>query len=245
MITLSPGSSTWWNLPRRSTIQAFCCGTTRTPSITNTAASATMKKGIANGRDSGKKAMMMVAMTTPRTFASMLSPVEREISLRPCVRSGGPGLGNFERVAIDRIDVENFAALAGDIARDLRVPKRIAVPYACLAGVLVHPRIERGRLAKIQSPHTFGFDRFLVPSNPDYSANRDRRRDQRLPGEHAARVRQARAGETGNTKHEQIERARHQLDDDEDEAGDQPDEEMIYGHVRQFLIWNPILCRLK
>ena len=30
-------------------IHALCCGTTRTPSMTNTAASATMKKGIANG----------------------------------------------------------------------------------------------------------------------------------------------------------------------------------------------------
>ena len=34
MIRLRPGSSMPWNLPRRSTTQALCCGTMRTPSMT-------------------------------------------------------------------------------------------------------------------------------------------------------------------------------------------------------------------
>ena len=43
----SPGSRMAWNFPRRSTTQAFCCGTTRTPSMMNTTAMAMRKKGTA------------------------------------------------------------------------------------------------------------------------------------------------------------------------------------------------------
>ena len=35
MMRLRPGSSAPWKRPRRSTTQALCCGTMRTPSITN------------------------------------------------------------------------------------------------------------------------------------------------------------------------------------------------------------------
>ena len=43
----SPGSRMAWKWPSRSTTQALCCGTTRTPSITNTIASPMMKNGTA------------------------------------------------------------------------------------------------------------------------------------------------------------------------------------------------------
>src|SRR5258706_724543 len=61
MMTLNPGSSTSWNLPNRSTTQALCCGTTRTPSITNTTTSAMMAKGIQNAWIGGDPEKEIVA----------------------------------------------------------------------------------------------------------------------------------------------------------------------------------------
>src|SRR5882672_1439777 len=93
------------------------------------------------------------AMTTAIILNSMLPPMEREISSAACARSGGPRLGNFEGAAIDRGDIEDFAGLAGDVTRDLRVPERVAVFHACVAGALVDPGVEGGRLAEIQPLH--------------------------------------------------------------------------------------------
>ena len=153
-----------------------------------------MKNGIANCRMFGTAAMTIVAITTAMSFANMLPPCEREILPSARASSGGPGLGNREGVAIDRFDVENFAALAGDCARDARVPQRVAIFYARLAGVLVQPGIESGRLAEIEARHALGPARLLVPMHPYHAGHSDRRRGERLPGEHGARVGQARAG---------------------------------------------------
>src|SRR6267154_171117 len=71
--------------------------------------------------------MRIVAMRTAIILKSMLPPMEREISSAARARSGGPRLGNFEGAAIDRSDVEDFAGLARGVARDLRVPERVAV----------------------------------------------------------------------------------------------------------------------
>src|SRR2546422_10205000 len=97
--------------------------------------------------------MRTVAMRTPIIFKSMLPPAEREIWSAARARSGGPGLGNFEGAAIDRSDIENFAGLAGSVACDLRVPECVAVFHARVAGALVHPGVEGGRLADVQSFH--------------------------------------------------------------------------------------------
>src|SRR3982074_2430980 len=130
--------------------------------------------------------MRTVAMTTAIILKSMLPPREREISSAACARSGGPGLGNFEGAAIDRSDIENFAGLAGSVARDLRVPERVAVFHACVAGVLVDPRVEGGRLAEIQPLHALRCHLFLVLIHPDHSGDGNDRRADRLPDERTA-----------------------------------------------------------
>src|SRR5438445_11136873 len=222
MMMFRPGSSTPLNLPSRSTIQAFCCGTTRTPSTTNTAASATMKKGIAKGRICSMLAMMKVATTTPTILKSMLPPVELEIPFRPCAGLRGPDLGNLEGAAIDCGDVEDFAGLAGSLARDLRVPERVAVFHACVACTLVDPGFEARRLADVQPPHARGRDRLPVSMHPRDARDGDDCGGDRLPDERAARISDARRHQGRDAEHEQVERAAHQLGDDEDEARDQP-----------------------
>src|SRR5216684_9156985 len=167
---------------------------------------------------------MKVATATTASFTSMLPPMEREISSAARARSGGPCLGNPEGAAIGRRDVEDFAGLAGDVARDLRVPERVAVFHARVAGALVDPGLEGGRLAEIQPLHALRAERVLVPMHPDDARDRDDRGADRLPDERAARVADARADQSRDAENEQVERSRHQLGDDEDEAGDQPGE---------------------
>src|SRR6266446_7368266 len=125
--------------------------------------------------------MRTVATTTAIILKSMLPPREREISSAACARSGGPRLGNFEGAAIDRSDIENFAGLAGSVACDLRVPERVAVFHARVAGALVDPGVERGRLGEIQPPHARGRDRLPVPMHPDDAGDGDDRCGDRLP----------------------------------------------------------------
>src|SRR6266850_3179387 len=127
--------------------------------------------------------MRTVATTTAIILKSMLPPAEREISSAAFARSGGPRLGNLEGVAIDRGDIENFTGLARGVARDLRVPQRVAVFHARVAGALVDPGFERGRLPEIQPLHAFRAERLLVPMNPDDARDRDDRRADRLPDE--------------------------------------------------------------
>src|SRR5437867_722747 len=173
--------------------------------------------------------MRTVAMRTPIIFKSMLPPAEREISSAACARSGGPRLGNFEGAAIDRSDIENFAGLARGVACDLRVPERVAVFHARMAGAPVDPGVEGGRLANVESPHTLRRHLFLVLIHPDHSGDGNDRRAYRLPDERAARVADARADQGREAENEQVKGPRHQLDDDEDEAGDQPDKGDIHG----------------
>src|SRR5712671_2303866 len=173
--------------------------------------------------------MRTVATTTAIILKSMLPPMEREISSAACARSGGPGLGNFEGAAIDRSDIEDLARLAGGAVRDLRVPERVAVFHASVARAFVDPGVESGRLAEIQSLHALRAERVLVPMHPDDARDRDDRGADRLPHQRAARVADRRADQGRDAENEQVERARHQLGDDEDKAGDQPGEGNVHG----------------
>src|SRR6266853_4804025 len=173
--------------------------------------------------------MRTVATMTAMILKSMLPPMEREISSAACPRSGGPGLGDFERVAIDRSDIEDFAGLGGGAARDLRVPERVAISHARVARALVDPGVERRRLPDIQPLHGAGNGPFPVLMHPDDAGDRDGRGGERLPHERSACVRHARARERGDAEHEQIERAGGELGDGESEAGDQPGKGKVHG----------------
>src|SRR6266581_2828279 len=173
--------------------------------------------------------MRTVATTTAIILKSMLPPAEREISSAACARSGGPRLGDLEGAAIDRSDIENFAGLARGVARDLRVPERVAVFHARVAGALVDPGVEGGRLANVEPPHTLRRHLFLVLIHPDHSGDGNDRRAYRLPDEPAVRIADSRADQGRDAEDEQVKRPRHQLDDDEDEAGDQPGKGKVHG----------------
>src|SRR6266571_8958774 len=173
--------------------------------------------------------MRTVATTTAIILKSMLPPMEREISSAACARSGGPRLRNFEGAAIDRSDIENFAGLARGVAGDLRVPERVAVFHARVAGALVDPGVESGRLAEIQPLHALRAERLFVPMHPGDARDRNDRRADRLPHERSARVADARADQGCDAEDEQVKGPRHQLGDDEDEAGDQPGKRNVHG----------------
>src|SRR5882762_7967535 len=183
--------------------------------------------------------MRTVATTTAIILKSMLPPMEREISSAACARSGGPRLGNLEGAAIDRSDIENFAGLAGSVACNLRVPERVAVFHARMAGALVHPGVEGGRLAEIQSLHALRSDRLPVPMCPDETGHGDHCSAKRLPHERSACVADARADQGCDAENEQVERSRHQLGDDEDEAGDQPGEGNVHERCGNYCSGRP------
>src|SRR5580765_7145884 len=222
MMMFRPGSSTWWNFPRRSTTQAFCCGTTRTPSITNTVTSATMANGIVNARSGSKLAMRKVAMMTPTSLTSMLPPRFREISSAACARSGGAGLGNFECVAIDSGDIENFSGLGGDASGEVRVPARVAVFHARVARAFAHPGFEGGRLSHVDPPHGARTDPLLELMHPDDAGDGHDRGGEGLPQVRTARVPDTRSDQRGDAEDQQIEGSGHELGDDESDARDQP-----------------------
>src|SRR6267378_5902136 len=164
--------------------------------------------------------MRTVATTTAIILKSMLPPMEREISSAACARSGGPRLGNLEGAAIDRSDIENFAGLAGSVACDLRVPERVAVFHARVAGAPVDPGVEGGRLAEIQPLHALRAERLPVPMCPDETGHGDHCSAKRLPHERAACIADACTDQGRDAQNEQVKRPRHQLNDDKDEARD-------------------------
>src|SRR5262252_9303510 len=124
--------------------------------------------------------MSAVAMTTATNLTSMLPPSECEISSAACVRSGGPCLGNLERVAIDGGDVEDFAGLARSVARDVSVPLGVAVFHARVRGALVDPGLEGRRLADVQAAHALGDEAVTIAVHPERSGDGEDHRDDRL-----------------------------------------------------------------
>src|SRR5437899_4617533 len=125
--------------------------------------------------------MRTVAMMTAMILKSMLPPMEREISSAACARSGGAGLGNFERVAIDRYDVENLAGLGRGVPRDPRVPERVAVLDARVARALVYPGFEYRGLADVQARHRTRYGPLSRPMPPDDAGHRARHPTTPLP----------------------------------------------------------------
>src|SRR6266545_4855667 len=98
-----------------------------------------------------------------------------------------------------------------------------------MAGALVDPGVEGGRLANVEPPHTLRRHLFLVLIHPDHSGDGNDRRAYRLPDEPAARIADSRADQGRDAEDEQVKRPRHQLDDDEDEARDQPGKGNVHG----------------
>ena len=120
MIRLRPGSSTAWNLPSRSTTQALCCGTMRTPSIVNTTMTA-MKKIHTEYFSVAGTCDAAIATTSAMISLTNMVPPRFEY----CVASRASGRtrpGHGQCVAFGREDVEHAARIDGCIAFDVRLP---------------------------------------------------------------------------------------------------------------------------
>src|ERR1039458_1608963 len=136
-MTFNPGCRMAWNLTRRSTTQALCCGTTRTPSITNTIATASMKNGMVKPRVCSNCEIAMVAIRTAMNFGNMgilpsNSFADGEIRggrAFVCIAASGLGLRYLERIAVHRMNEQHFPAIEPALALDLRLPQRIAILY--------------------------------------------------------------------------------------------------------------------
>src|SRR5262249_62246167 len=120
-------------------------------------------------------------MKTPTSLMSMLPPKVREISSAACSRSGGPGLGKPERVAIDCGDVEDLSGLARGAAGDLGIPLRVPVLHASVARGLVDPGLESGRLADVQPAHALRAEPVAVGMDPERAGDGRHRGGGRLP----------------------------------------------------------------
>src|SRR5215467_12749015 len=142
--------------------------------------------------------MNAVAMRTATNLNSMLPPTEREMSFAACERSGGASLGDLERIAIDRGDVEDLAGLTGRFARDLRIPLRVPVLHAGVARAPVDPGLEGGRLADVQAAHGLRHELVAVAMHPQRAYDRENRRDDGLGEMAGAEVGDRRADEGGS-----------------------------------------------
>src|SRR5579859_217188 len=140
---LRPGSSTPWNLPRRSTTQAFCCGTMRMPSKSSTMIIATRNVAVVA---SGLRVIHAAAIVT--RIATM---VFTNIGASLLWLLARLGRSDDERAAVLRFDVERGARRRIVVAaREPRVPEGAAVAHARDARRLVGPALEHHRLAAIE-----------------------------------------------------------------------------------------------
>src|SRR5678815_5376973 len=127
---LSPGASTAWNRPRRSTTHARCCGTTRialTTPIRTTMKIANVTSeypdGIGSSPDCGERRLLTDAMSRP-----LGAEHERRAA----------GRHNVHRVAPRRLR-----------ARELAVPARAAIDDA--RGAIGLPRFDAYALADVEA----------------------------------------------------------------------------------------------
>src|SRR5665213_439846 len=148
---LSPGSSTLKNLPSRSTTQAFCCGTMRTPSKMNTTIIATRKVAMVAAALCVNAPAATVSSTAMMAFQNMeTSRVGAELALLVLGICGRRG-GHHQGVAFVALDVER-GSRAGTFAgaRHARIPGRAAVFHARDVRGLVGPALEHHGLAAVE-----------------------------------------------------------------------------------------------
>src|ERR1039457_1277437 len=177
-----------WNLPRRSTTQALCCGTTRTPSITNTIATASMKNGMVKPRVCSNCERAMVAIRTAMNFGNMgILPSNSFADGRirggrafVCIAASGLGLRYLERIAVHGVDEQHLAVIERALALDLRIPQRIAILYPRGALFPVHPGVERDRLTQVERRHVELRHGLAILLYPEHAGDRHRRSAQCL-----------------------------------------------------------------
>ena len=142
------------------------------------------------------------------------------------------GCAHEERAAVLPVDVERRARLGARAGGDPRIPRRAAVLHARRPRARVDPGLEDHGLAEVEevvlraSPGGAGRasgSRATVPTSATAQAT------DRLRRAAAARPGDGRAGEGAHADHQQVERAGHQLDDHQREAGDDPGEIRFHG----------------
>src|ERR1019366_10156881 len=209
MIRLRPGSSTAWNLPRRSTTQACCCGTMRTPSITNTTMIASRKIQPAYFSVAGN---CVAAIDSTIATISLGSMGILPISLACDHAGSGEALGcDLECAAFGCGDIDDCPWSEWPAARDARIPRCATVAHAREARRFVGPRLETCRLAGIDRCH-LAAGIALVPCMHQVATDGgERAGDRGLRREAQSQPPEQRAAERRATKHQQAEPAAEQL----------------------------------
>src|SRR5438067_2161344 len=211
MMSSRPGSSTRWNLPRRSTTQAFCCGTMRTPSNNNTMIMATRNVATVAVALCVSHAAASVTRIAMIVFTNISVPslvVGLSARLRRC---------HDERVAVLRFDVEGGPG-RGILVRtsEARVPEGTAVAHPRDARRLVRPALEHDRLAAIEQVGAGDLALRGVPVvHQERAGDRHGRADERLHELVHPEPRRRGRGESAQADHQQIQSPRYQFGNDE------------------------------
>src|SRR3954471_22385161 len=225
MMRLSPGSSTPWNRPRRSTTQALCCGTILTPSITNATITPMTRTQGQNRDNSGTMATTTAKPIAIASFQNMVEPPPLVKNLCP---SGGAILDDFERVAIGREHVYRHPGLERFQALDSGIPARAAVAHPREPRAGIDPGLEARRHAGVDRGHLLGPVLLAIGMYAIAAARGDERREHHLQRKVVAEPCGAGGAKCGDAEHHQVERPRQQLYDHQREPDDRPDERWIH-----------------
>src|SRR5262245_39872971 len=228
MIRLSPGSSVPWKRPSRSTTQALCCGTMRTPSMTKAIVTPRNSTHIQYFDSAGTKDAATASTTAMISFTTMIrSPL------------GGTVLRDFQRIALGGEHIERRARFDGLSALDASVPARTAVAHPRKPRAYVDPAFETRRHARVDGRHLAGPVLRAVSVHAEAASAGHYREDDRLHAEIPSQPGRRRGAERGQAEHQQIERADQQFGDDQHQPDDRPREGMLHGNN---LLESPHAC---
>src|SRR5687768_13842979 len=201
MIRLRPGSSVPWKRPRRSTTQALCCGTMRTPSITN--AITTPRSRIQNQyfASTGMNEAATAAPTASASFQNMSPPLDWAILCDP------------KRIAVGGEHVEGAPRLDPFDPVHPRLPARAAIAHARKPGAGIQPALEARRHAGVDRRHLLCGVPGLVDVHAVAAGRTENRRHEALRGELEPEPGRQRRAERRDAEHQQVEGAGHELDD--------------------------------
>src|SRR3954467_13541147 len=229
MMRLSPGSSTTWKRPKRSTTTANCCGTMRTPSITNAMTAPRNRIHPENGRNGWTMKAPTASATTTISLPNIeVPPFCANALASAAARSGGALRGDLERIAMGIHDVEHASGLERLGPIDARIPARAAVADAGKPLGRIDPLLEAGRHAGVDGRHLPGAVLRAIEMHAVATHAGHRRRHDNLHGEAQPEPGRPSGAERGDADHQKVERPGEQLCDYQSEPQDRPGQGSIH-----------------
>src|ERR1051325_654467 len=219
MMRFRPGSRVPWKRPSRSTTQALCCGTIRTPSMTKATMTPISSTQPQYGLKAGTCEAMMATTTAAASFQNIVfSPGTCDAP----PLSGGAVLGDFERVAIGGKHKHGGARLQGFAALDAGLPARTAIAHAREARACIEPAFKACRHAAVDRRHAHSERARAIDMHAIAADRREQRGNDALGRKWLLEVGNGRGTKCGDREHQQIESAAQQLGNDQHQCGDGP-----------------------